>query len=221
MLEYVQELQVFTGFVIKSDKTFLREQAILLLAAWVRINTECVNSKMEFHDQIKQYISEICTGYVESSVQDLSGVKEEEGAEQFETGEKEGLTAKDDIVARLLNVEVVNSYIQLNQGFSYLYQLYQKAIEMKNEEQMKLVEGRFTWLLNVFTSMMNLGFSPFIQEDQGIQNENETHMILKGIELVKLSSDLAKEQKYKGLETFELAILKFLISIRRSILTDH
>jgi len=41
------------------------------------------------------------------------------------------------------------------------------------------------------------------------------------IELVKLTSDLAKEQQYRGLEVLELSILKFLVSVRRAILTDH
>lgn len=81
MVQYVQQLHEFTGYVIKSDKSYLRDQAILLLAAWVRINTECVNSKIECGGMIKTFISEICTAYIESSVQDLSGSKEEEGAE--------------------------------------------------------------------------------------------------------------------------------------------
>lgn len=114
----------------------------------------------------------------------------------------------------------------MNQGFSYLFQLYQKAIEMKNQEQMRLVEGRFSWLINVFTSMMNLGFAPMhISEDEEQQlaqsGENEAHLVLKVIELVKLSSDLSKSEQYRALEVFELSILKFLVSVRRAILTDH
>ena len=125
MMDYLQSLFEFTRFAIQSENSFVRQYAVGLLAAWCRVNSESVNQKLETADTIRTLIVEISSTFIKCSVQDLNLHEfEEEEEEQFETGEQQGMTSKNDIVARLLNVDIQTSYIQMNEGLSYLFGMY-------------------------------------------------------------------------------------------------
>ena len=215
LLAYLGDLSELTLILIKSGSQYLRDNAIHLLVAWNRINIELKNQDVSCSEQVKLKIKDIVVQFLEQNISDMNDHSEEEEEEHFFESEVNTQTQRFDMIARICNVHIEDTFDRLSQGLTFLIENY------GSPDKTEVIEQRMAWTLRVITALINLGYAPKREEDTINFSETPEYCVcIKTIEIVKTTIDMYMTQSKMVDDGLDMAILSFIATFRSSILAD-
>lgn len=91
---------------------------------------------------------------------------EEDEEEQFNDAELNSLTQRFEIIGRLCNVDLKAAVQRISEGLSFLMSNYEEQIKNDNDEKLRVLEIRFSWVIRVITAIIGLGVSSMKASDK-------------------------------------------------------
>ena len=217
--QYLDNLCELTMYLIKNGDQSLRDITVHLLAGWNRVIMEIKNQELKSEAKIRKQVTDIILLYIENCVSDMKEDNEEQDDEQFNDAELNSLTQRFEIIGRLCNIDLKTVVQRINEGLSFLMSSYEEEIKNENEDKLRIIEIRFSWIIRVITGIIGLGISSMKVSDKE-EYANEYDICVKIIDIIRLNVQLCMNQSRKMDEKLELSILNFIACFRANILAD-